>query len=191
MPAALGCADSAAFTRPRGARIGCPDLGAVTASSYTRVAGFTLIEVLVALLIFSVGVLALVGMYAASIRSTRDAEFRVEAANYATEILQTISAEVSRVNGLVDPVDLANFALNASGSGCGNFSGGQADSTKTGVSAWLDRLQAAAGLPGAGTAGYQQITVNAASFNQVLVTLCWLAPGDATPHSHQVASNVN
>ncbi len=154
-------------------------------------AGFTLIEVLVALLIFSVGVLALVGMYSASVRSARDAEFRVEASNYASEILQTIVAEVSRFNGAVNPVDLAAFALNAQGDGCGNFNGGQADATKTAVADWRARVQAVAGLPGAGAEGYQQIVVNPGNFNQVLVSLCWQAPGDTAPHRHQVAANVN
>lgn len=49
--------------------------------------GFTLIEALVALLIFSVGILGLVGMQTVSARVSTDARFRSEAAAAADELL--------------------------------------------------------------------------------------------------------
>jgi type IV pilus assembly protein PilV len=154
-------------------------------------AGFTLVEALVAMLVFSMGVLALVGMYSASVRATRDAQFRIEATHYAGEILQTISAEVARPGGKVDPIDLMTFGLNTGGSACGAFNGGQVDASRVALANWLARLAAATGLPGAGGTGQQQVLVNTGNFNQVIVTVCWQAPGDTQPHSHQVIGNVN
>lgn len=156
-----------------------------------QISGFTLIEALVAMLVFSVGALALVGMYVASIRATRDAEFRIEASHYADEMLQTIVAEASRLNGVVDATALGGFGLNTTGTTCGTFSGGQVDAGRTAVSSWVARLGATTGLPGAGAPGYQQIVVNPGNYNQVIVTVCWQAPGDSSPHSHQVITNVN
>lgn len=58
--------------------------------------GFTLIEVLVAVLILSFGMLGLVGMQAFALQSNRDAKLYAEATNYAREL-----AEMMRGNNLV------------------------------------------------------------------------------------------
>ena len=48
--------------------------------------GFFLLEALIALLIFSLGILGMVGMGGAAIAAQSDAQYRTEAANYANEI---------------------------------------------------------------------------------------------------------
>ena len=58
-----------------------PSLG-MRAPSVTQ-SGVVLLEALVAILIFSFGVLGLVGILAGSIRATNDARYRAEAANLA------------------------------------------------------------------------------------------------------------
>ena len=52
-----------------------------------RQGGFTLIEVLIAIVIFAVGVLGLVGVQTATTRVSSDARFRSEAAALADELL--------------------------------------------------------------------------------------------------------
>ena len=49
--------------------------------------GSALLEALVAILIFSFGVLGLVGILAASVRATNDARYRAEAANLANAVI--------------------------------------------------------------------------------------------------------
>lgn len=49
--------------------------------------GSVLLEALVAILIFSFGVLGLIGILASSIRATNDARYRAEAANLANAII--------------------------------------------------------------------------------------------------------
>ena len=49
--------------------------------------GSVLLEALVAILIFSFGVLGLIGILASSIRATNDARYRAEAANLANAVI--------------------------------------------------------------------------------------------------------
>jgi type IV pilus assembly protein PilV len=50
-------------------------------------AGVMLIEALIGILIFSIGILALLGMQGAAIKNTTDARYRSEAAYFANQIL--------------------------------------------------------------------------------------------------------
>lgn len=52
-----------------------------------RQAGVVLIEALIGILIFSIGILALIGMQGAAIRNTTEARYRSEAAFLATRII--------------------------------------------------------------------------------------------------------
>ena len=162
--------------------------------------GMTLIEGLVAMLLFAIGILALVGMYSASVRASSDAQYRVEASDLATQVIQDINSSVNRTPGgggappVVDPVDLASFAYNTGGGNCG-FNGGGAGG-KQAIANWIAKVTApGTGLPStnaAATAGYQQILVSPGpAFNQVTVTLCWQGPNDPTPHSQIVIGYVN
>ena len=49
--------------------------------------GVMLIEVLFAILIFSIGILGIVGLYAASVRNAGDAKYRVDASLLANELI--------------------------------------------------------------------------------------------------------
>jgi len=50
-------------------------------------AGVMLIEVLFAILIFSIGILGIVGLYAASVKNAGDAKYRVDASLLANELI--------------------------------------------------------------------------------------------------------
>jgi type IV pilus assembly protein PilV len=63
-------------------------------------AGSALLEALVAILIFSFGVLGLIGILAASIRATNDARYRAEAANLANALIGDMWATAA---GDLDP----------------------------------------------------------------------------------------
>src|SRR3990172_9609444 len=59
----------------------------VQASAGIRQRGATLLEALIGILIFSVGILALVGMQALAIKHMSDAKYRSDAAFFANEII--------------------------------------------------------------------------------------------------------
>jgi type IV pilus assembly protein PilV len=89
-------------------------------------AGSALLEVLIAILIFSFGVLGLIGILAASIRATNDARYRAEAANLAQGLIgdmwSTAAADLDTQFGAGGPklaawqTQVANLLPSATGS---------------------------------------------------------------------------
>jgi len=150
--------------------------------------GMILIEALIGILIFSIGILALVAMQTAAIQAQSDSQYRIEAGNLVDEILYKISLNVDRSSATNLQTTLNAFAHQTGGATC-NYSG--TPSGNVPVTNWVNRITAAGtGLPGATTA-MQQILVNAGTYNQVTVTVCWKGPNDATPHRHSVISYIN
>jgi type IV pilus assembly protein PilV len=60
-------------------------------------AGVMLIEALVGILIFSIGILALIGMQGQAIRNTTDARYRSEAAFLATEVIGRMWIDIANL----------------------------------------------------------------------------------------------
>lgn len=150
--------------------------------------GMTLIESMVAILLFSMGILALVGMYAAATSRTSDSQYRIEAANYANKIIGQIWANVDRSTAATLTNTLVAFQHRPGGGGCG-FSGSV--SANAAVTQWVGDITAVGtGLPGAEDT-MQQILVDTANANRVTVTVCWRAPTDSTTHRHVVVANIN
>lgn len=117
--------------------------------------GFTLIEALIAMVIFSVGILGMVAMQTVSTRVTTDARFRSEAAAAADELLSRMQAS-NRASMATD------FAT-----------GG------TRFEEWLNGrlLAAGTGLPGA-AATVDFGAVNADP-NTVRIVITWTPPREA------------
>ena len=155
--------------------------------------GFFLIEALIALLIFSLGILGMVGMGGAAIAAQSDAQYRTEAANYANEIATQIALNVDRANLAAS---LPEFAHQPVDGGYCTF-GGSA-SAQAIVTAWVDKVRGAVpglpGLPGA-TLISQQIAVDtsAGMHNKVTVTICWQPPSSsaAPMRRHTLVTYVN
>jgi type IV pilus assembly protein PilV len=134
--------------------------------------GVMLLEALIGILIFSLGVLALVAMQAVSISSVSNARYRTEAAFLANDIIG--SAWVAR-GTLGTGADLDTF----------RYPGGAAAP----LAAWVQKVQAT--LPGSDVYPPTIDVVNldapaASSARQVTVTLQWRAP-DAVMTSRHVA----
>jgi len=145
--------------------------------------GAVLLEGLIAILIFSMGILALVGLQAISIKNTAEAKYRADAAFLANQILGQMWADA--------PANLASYAHNATtGGGTCVFSGGA--SANANVTAWLGASGTTGTvldtLPGA-TSALQQIAIGAG--NLVTVSICWQKPGEAAPHRHVVVAQIN
>lgn len=153
--------------------------------------GFFLLEALVALLVFSVGILGMVSLNALAVQAKSDATYRTEAARFAEDIANRIVLNVDRSNEASLQTSLATFAHQPTGSCSEGFSG--TASTVALVTAWVDRVRAAtSGLPGASTASVQIIVdLSATEFNRLSVTVCWQAPSDKAVRSHTLTTYIN
>lgn len=142
--------------------------------------GSALIEALVAVLVFSFGILALVSMQTAAIKSTADAKYRADASFLANQIIGQMWG--------VAPVDLAAF-VNGPAVAAAACSAGAAAATNGIATDWLDSLPAL--LPGAAN-DRQMISVVG---DVVTVRVCWLDRSDAvaagTYHNHVVSAQIN
>ncbi len=150
--------------------------------------GVMLIEALIGILIFSIGILALVAMQTAAITAQSDAQYRIEAGNLVDKMLYEMSLNADRSSAPALQASLAAFAHLPGGADCA-FTG--AASGNALVTSWVNEITTPpGGLPGA-TNTMQQIVVNPGNYNQVTVTVCWKAPNDANPHRHSVIAYIN
>lgn len=139
-----------------------------------RQRGFTMIEVLVSVLLFSVGILGVVGMQARAIRLSTDAQQRAEAAFLADQLLARML--------ISDQATASTFNHRASaGPNCAPTG---AASTNAVVTEWLADVTGT--LPRA-VANEQQIVV---SGTEVTVKLCWKNGESDTPHVLEVTNRV-
>jgi type IV pilus modification protein PilV len=167
--------------------------------------GSFLLEALIGILIFFLGVLTMIALQASSIAIQADSQYRTEAGNLVDQILGEINLNSRNSLGAVDPVVLAGFSHRPTGgtttcrllatdaaanTDCCNF-GGSASANPL-VTTWANSVSsnAATRLPGSG-ATQQQIVVNTGQANQVIVTVCWQGPKDARPRFQRVIGYVN
>lgn len=160
-------------------------------ASARRQSGIMLLEALIGILIFSLGILGMVSLQAASLAAAADAKYRSEAAGYADRLIAQIWLNADRTTSATLQTSLLAFRYNISGTNCA-FSGGATDTTNTVLSAWVTTVTGTAGsqLPGASTA-MQQVLVDTAANNRVTVTVCWQGPNDAQPRRHTMTANVS
>ncbi len=130
-----------------------------------------ILEALIAILIFSIGILAIVALQAVSIKLAGDAKYRADASLLAEELLGQMWTS-DRVPANM----LANYGSVAAGAG---------------YTAWLANVRAA--LPGTVTnppVVVVDITANTATTGTTTVTVRWQAPNDGLPHSHTVTAQI-
>jgi type IV pilus assembly protein PilV len=155
-----------------------------------------LIEALVGILIFFIGILALIAMQATAIQAAQDSRYRTEAVNYANDLLSQILVNVDRSSAANLTTSLNTFVHQPGGADCA-FSGAAA--TNAVVTDWAELVSGTSGLtppprlplPGA-TAAMVQVLVDtaAASFNRVTITVCWKAPDDPVARKHVLMSYI-
>ena len=139
--------------------------------------GFTLIEVLVSVLIFSFGILGTLGMQTSAIKMSTDAQQRAEATFLADQLLARML--------ISDPATAASFAHRAGGTTRCAPTGPA--STHPIVTEWLREVTET--FPRS-SADEQQITVSGAPANEVTVRLCWKNGESDTPHTLEVSNRV-
>lgn len=78
-----------------------------------RQGGVVLIEALIAVLIFSIGILGVVGMQAASVTAVTDAKYRAEAAMVANQIVARMWADQANIAAYATgPVLMSSYEAN-------------------------------------------------------------------------------
>lgn len=148
-----------------------------------RQGGVMLLEALIGILIFTVGILGLIGLQAASINAVSDAKYRADAAFLSNQILSQMWAD--------NPGNLASYQSQPTmGAGTCNFSGGVSTNAK--VVGWLGSSAQPGSifylLPGT-SATTQQILVGTG--NTVKITLCWRPPNATAFHMLVTGSQIN
>jgi len=132
--------------------------------------GVMLIEALIGILIFSLGILAIMGLQAAAIKNTIEAKYRTEASFLTNRLIADMWTECG--------VTCTNLSSFDTGSG-----------TNPKMTSW--RNEVAAKLPGVVVGAANSPTVAVAG-NTVTVTVFWRIPGtDATTRQFRSIALVN
>jgi len=128
--------------------------------------GATLLEVLVALLLFAFGILGILGMHAVAAQLTGDAKYRAEAAMYVDQLISQMRAD--------DPQNLVNDYASAP--------------PGPKYVEWRNQIQApGTGLPGSTGSNEPAVVFSADTSgvtNIVTVTILWQAPNETAPHQY-------
>ena len=139
--------------------------------------GSALMEALVAIVVFSFGILGLLGLQASSIKNNGDAKYRSDASYFANQIVAQM---------WVDRANIDNYAHYSAGSGC-VFTGSA--STNANVTGWTSQISNL--MPGAAS-DKTQIQVNTVGgAKQIKVTVCWKTPQDTTTHNFVTTAQIN
>lgn len=163
----------------------------LNARTMNRQDGVFLLEALIGLLIFAIGVLGIVALQASAISAQSDAQYRIEAANMVDRMIGQISLNVDRSSATATATSLAAYAHHTTGDpGSCDYSGDASDNAD--VTAWVTRASSAAAtrLPGT-TTGMTQILVATGTFNRVTVSLCWQPTSDGPKRRHTVIAYIN
>lgn len=134
------------------------------APSLSKQAGILLLEGLIAILIFSLGILAIVGTQAMAVKQVTDAQYRSQAALLANRLLGQMWVSNRTASALATSFGTGGSAYNS----------------------WLNDVSAA--LPGtAANAPDVQVSTTGSTVGTVTITIKWLAPNEPTgtdPHKY-------
>lgn len=157
--------------------------------------GLFLIEAMLAILIFALGILGMIAMGGAAVSAQSDAQYRTEAQGHAEAIAAAIALRADRSAGdTALSNSLVLYRHQTTGTDC-NFGG--APTADVEVLALTQRVAnqtpGLTGLPGSGLQ-HQQVNVDVdpvAGHNRVTITLCWKAPSDTATRQHTLVTYVN
>lgn len=162
----------------------CSPIRSLPQTAYRRLArvrnqqGLLLIEALIAILIFSLGILGMVGLQASAIKQATEAEYRSIAAFKANDLISRMWTSDRTAVTLQ-----ADFGSGGSG---------------TPYAEWMAAVQAS-GLPGVTSANGALPTVifttvaggtGAPSSSRVVITIFWRMPGDADNRQYVITSQL-
>jgi type IV pilus assembly protein PilV len=152
-----------------------------------REEGVMLIEALIAILIFSIGILAVVGMQSMAIKNATESKHRSEAAFLAEELTAQMWIDQN-----INPTT----KINTSNVSVANYNYAGSGTPKPRLTAWVDRVNNK--LPGSTVDGLTKpkvtITNPSVSGATVKIEIFWRLPEETTlglpPHSHTVMASI-
>lgn len=145
--------------------------------------GSMLLEALIAIVIFSIGILAIVGLQANSIKMSTDAKFRSDASLVANQYISTMWADIASATTTANPFDANEFASYTTGGT--NFNSWYANNVlpvlPTGASAAVtaNTTLICGNVPSLTCPGNQQSSVT-----DVTITISWQLPGGGDVHTY-------
>ena len=156
--------------------------------------GSMILESMIAILVFSLGILGIVGLQAASIKASTDAKYRSEASLLANEVIARMwvgdRAQATLQANFASPDGVAYQAWGWVGTGVAD-AGTQAAPTRgtvletlPGAAANLPTISVAAVAPAAATVPPTPST------SLVTVTVFWQLPGEPTPHNYTAVAQI-
>ena len=134
---------------------------------FCRQKGSSLLEALVAILLFSIGILGMVGLLGTSIRATNDVRYRLEAANLANGMVATMWA--------MDPAKLDT-----------QF-GDDGDQMETWRTKAADLLPSSGAHPPSVDLSKPSLSLQSRS---VVVSVFWQLPGSTELHSYVLTAQI-
>lgn len=140
--------------------------------------GSSLLEALVAIFIFSIGILALISLQAASIKNSIDAKYRSDASYLVNQIIAQMWVDRSNIDA---------YGHYQTGGVCAPFTGTASANAK--VTGWV--AQVADLLPGSASNKTQIQVSNVGTTKQVRVTVCWQGPQETTAHNFVATAQIN
>lgn len=126
--------------------------------------GVALLESLIAILIIAFGILGVIGLQAVSVSAVSDARYRIEATEFADELINQIWIDTTDVTNVLPAYVNNAAALPAD---------------------WLEKVKIR--LPGADA---YPPTISSAANNVVTLTIRWKMP-DGVLHQHRVVTAIN
>ena len=134
--------------------------------------GVMLLEALIGILIFSIGILAMVSMQAVSIKLATDSRDRAEACNLASELVGEM---------WLNRAALASYQYSGSGT------------VPAALANWIAEVEAslpdAAAIPPIVTVGASPLGVSVGT--ETTVTVRWRSPSDTTVHQFVMTAYIN
>lgn len=139
--------------------------------------GVALIEVLIALLLFAIGILGVVGLQASMLHAQTDSKVRADAANLVDELTALMWADMGK------PANLANLAQYKAAGCAGNLN----------CNGWLTKLRSTLPSGTLDDLSFDETITDAAdaSYGLVTVKVGWTMPSGGPPHSYSATFNIS
>lgn len=128
--------------------------------------GSVILESLISILIFSIGILAIVGLQSASIQNIAGAKYRTDASLLTNQVIgQMWIADKTALQTNFNSPSGANYLT------------------------WASSVQQA--MPGVVSGGGNMPVISINANNEATITIKWQSPGDAAAHQHITKARIN
>jgi type IV pilus assembly protein PilV len=143
-----------------------------------HMAGITMVESLVALVIIAVGMLGIAGLYLASLKAGRTASLRMQAVNLTSDMADRIRAN----KRAQDAYDTAQYGGAPGAHDCVTATCTPEDMAENDLNIWLETLDVS--LRNLGATGEVEYTDNAAPEpDSYVITVTWREAGEDAPNT--------